>query len=49
VDSWRALEFTEVPKRSGVIGAGVIGLELGRFWNRLGSDVVVLETIDALL
>jgi len=49
VDSTGALEFTEVPKRLGVIGAGVIGLELGSVWNRLGSDVVVLEAQDAFL
>lgn len=49
VDSTGALEFQEVPKRLGVIGAGVIGLELGSVWNRLGSDVVVLEAVDAFL
>ncbi len=43
VDSTGALEFTEVPKRLAVIGAGVIGLELGSVWNRLGSDVTLLE------
>ncbi len=36
VDSTGALEFTSVPKRLGVIGAGVIGLELGSVWARLG-------------
>src|SRR5690606_7155254 len=36
VDSTGALEFTEVPKKLGVIGAGVIGLELGSVWRRLG-------------
>ena len=36
VDSWGALEFDAVPKRLGVIGAGVIGLELGSVWRRLG-------------
>ncbi len=36
IDSWGALELTEVPKRLGVIGAGVIGLELGSVWARLG-------------
>ena len=40
VDSWGALEFDSVPKRLGVIGAGVIGLELGSVWRRLGSEVV---------
>ncbi len=49
VDSWRSLEFTEPPKRLGVIGAGVIGLELGSVWNRLGSEVVVLEALDDFL
>ena len=43
VDSWGALEFDSVPKRIGVIGAGVIGLELGSVWRRLGSEVVLLE------
>jgi dihydrolipoamide dehydrogenase len=49
VDSTGALEFTEVPKRLGVIGAGVIGLELGSVWNRLGSKVVVLEALEDFL
>lgn len=49
VDSWRALEFTQVPKRLGVIGAGVIGLELGSVWKRLGSDVTILEAQDKFL
>jgi dihydrolipoamide dehydrogenase len=49
VDSWGALEFTAVPKRLGVIGAGVIGLELGSVWRRLGADVVVLEAMPAFL
>src|SRR5699024_1077976 len=42
VDSSGALDFTEVPKRLGVIGAGVIGLEMGSVWSRLGSKVVLL-------
>jgi len=46
VDSWGALEFDAVPKRLGVIGAGVIGVELGSVWSRLGSDVVLLEAVD---
>ena len=45
VDSTGALDFDSVPKRLGVIGAGVIGLELGSVWNRLGADVVVLEAL----
>jgi len=49
VDSWNALEFDTVPKRLGVIGAGVIGLELGSVWARLGSQVTVLEALPDLL
>jgi dihydrolipoamide dehydrogenase len=49
VDSWNALEFTAVPARLGVIGAGVIGLELGSVWRRLGSEVTVLEALDQFL
>jgi dihydrolipoamide dehydrogenase len=49
VDSWGALEFDAVPKRLGVIGAGVIGLELGSVWRRLGAEVVVLEALEAFL
>ena len=42
-------DFDDVPKRLGVIGAGVIGLELGSVWRRLGSDVVMLEALDTFL
>jgi dihydrolipoamide dehydrogenase len=49
VDSTGALDFSEVPKRLGVIGAGVIGLELGSVWSRLGAEVVVLEAQDKFL
>ena len=49
VDSTGALEFQEVPKTLGVIGAGVIGLELGSVWNRLGSEVVLLEALEEFL
>ena len=49
IDSWNALELDAVPKRLGVIGAGVIGLELGSVWRRLGSEVTVLEALDQLL
>ena len=49
VDSTGALEFQEVPKRLGVIGAGIIGLELGSVWSRLGSKVVVLEALEDFL
>ena len=49
VDSWGALEFETVPKRLCVIGAGVIGLELGSVWCRLGAEVVVLEALEQFL
>ena len=49
LDSWDALDMTAVPKRLGVIGAGVIGLELGSVWRRLGAEVVVLEAMDQFL
>jgi dihydrolipoamide dehydrogenase len=49
VDSTGALAFDDVPKRLGVIGAGVIGLELGSVWKRLGSEVVMLEALDTFL
>lgn len=49
VDSQGALEFQEVPKRLGIIGAGIIGLELGSVWSRFGSEVVVLEALDTFL
>ena len=49
VDSWGALDFDAVPKRLGVIGAGVIGMELGSVWRRLGSEVVVLEALPDFL
>jgi dihydrolipoamide dehydrogenase len=49
IDNEGALDLTEVPKRLGVIGAGVIGLELGSVWNRLGSEVVLLEAMKAFL
>jgi dihydrolipoamide dehydrogenase len=44
-----ALAIPEVPKRLGVIGAGVIGLELGSVWRRLGSEVAILEALPAFL
>lgn len=47
--STEALEYTEVPEHLVVIGAGVIGLELGTVWNRLGSKVTVLEYLDRIL
>jgi len=49
VDSWGALEFAEVPKRLGVIGAGVIGVELGSVWSRLGAKTVILEALPNFL
>jgi dihydrolipoamide dehydrogenase len=49
VDSWGALEFDAVPRRFGVIGAGVIGLELGSVWRRLGAEVVMLEALPDFL
>src|SRR5690554_6525820 len=49
VDSTGALDFTETPARLGVIGGGVIGLELGSVWSRLGSEVTVFEAMDTFL
>src|SRR5215217_1096817 len=49
VDSTGALELPEVPKRMVVIGGGVIGLELGSVWRRLGSQVTVVEFLDQIL
>jgi dihydrolipoamide dehydrogenase len=49
IDSWGALELDAVPQRLGVIGAGVIGLELGSVWRRLGAEVVVLEALPDFL
>ena len=49
IDSWDALELEAVPKRLGVIGAGVIGLELGSVWARLGAEVTILEAMDDFL
>ncbi len=49
VDSTAALEFEEVPEHLVVIGAGVIGLELGSVWKRLGAKVTVLEYLPEIL
>lgn len=49
VDSTGALAFDQVPATLGVIGAGVIGLELGSVWRRLGSQVVIFEALDSFL
>lgn len=48
-NSTTALSFPDVPERLVVIGGGYIGLELGSVWNRLGSEVVVLEAMDRIL
>ncbi|HRO60741.1 MAG TPA: dihydrolipoyl dehydrogenase [Burkholderiaceae bacterium] len=48
-DNEGALALTEVPKRLGVIGAGVIGLELGSVWRRLGAEVTILEAMPTFL
>jgi dihydrolipoamide dehydrogenase len=44
-----ALSIAEVPKKLGVVGAGVIGLEMGSVWRRLGAEVTVLEALPAFL
>jgi len=44
-----ALAIPDVPRRLGVIGAGVIGLEMGSVWRRLGADVTILEALPAFL
>ena len=49
VDSTGALELSGVPKRMVVIGGGVIGLELGSVWRRLGAEVTVVEFLDQIL
>jgi len=49
VNSTGALDFDSVPQRLGVIGAGVIGLELGSVWKRLGSEVVIIEAQERFL
>jgi dihydrolipoamide dehydrogenase len=49
LDNAGALTIPEVPKRLGVVGAGVVGLELGSVWRRLGADVTILEALPALL
>jgi dihydrolipoamide dehydrogenase len=48
VDSTGALSLTEVPKKLVVVGAGVIGLELGSVWRRLGAEVTVVEYLDRI-
>lgn len=49
LDSTGALDLQEAPERLGIIGAGVIGLEMGSVWNRLGSEVVILEALAEFL
>lgn len=49
VTSTEALNFSEVPKKLVLIGAGVIGLELGSVWRRLGAEVTVLEYLDRIM
>jgi dihydrolipoamide dehydrogenase len=44
-----ALSISEVPKRLGIVGAGVVGLEMGSVWRRLGSEVTILEALPAFL
>ena len=48
VSSAGALELSNVPKKLLVVGAGVIGLELGSVWRRLGSEVIVVEFLDRI-
>ncbi|MEO0328988.1 MAG: dihydrolipoyl dehydrogenase [Pseudomonadota bacterium] len=49
VSSTGALELSQVPKKMVVVGGGVIGLEMGSVWNRLGSEVTVVEYLDTIL
>src|SRR4249920_201342 len=49
LDNEGALAIPEVPRRLGVVGAGVIGLEMGSVWKRLGSEVTILEALPAFL
>jgi len=49
LDNAGALALTEVPKRLGVVGAGVVGLEMGSVWRRLGAEVTILEALPAFL
>lgn len=49
IDSCGALDLEAVPRRLGVVGAGVIGLELGSVWRRLGAEVVMLEALPEFL
>jgi dihydrolipoamide dehydrogenase len=49
VDNVGALDFKSVPKKLGIIGSGVIGLELGSVWKRLGAEVTILEALPTFL
>jgi dihydrolipoamide dehydrogenase len=49
LDNIGALAINEVPKRLGVVGAGVIGLEMGSVWRRLGAEVTILEALPSFL
>ena len=49
VDSSGALEFDTVPNKLGIVGAGIIGLELGSVWARLGSEVTIIEVMEEFL
>jgi dihydrolipoamide dehydrogenase len=49
VDNAGALDFAAVPKRLAIIGAGVIGLELGSVWKRLGAEVIIIEALPDFL
>lgn len=49
IDSWDTLELESVPETLGVVGAGVVGLELGSVWSRLGSKVTILEAMEDFL
>ena len=49
VSSTGALDFTKVPQKLLIVGAGIIGLELGSVWRRLGAEVVIVEFLDHIL
>jgi dihydrolipoamide dehydrogenase len=49
LDSSAALNLTEIPKRLAILGAGVIGLELGGIWNRLGAETILLDAQETFL
>jgi dihydrolipoamide dehydrogenase len=49
IDTKQALSLTKVPKKLGIIGAGVVGLELACIWNNLGSEVIVLEAQESFM